>query len=237
MTGLYVFILMLNLIFPVLGYTFTVFGEQEERYEMDLSQDSMMEIGLNLIDAESHTLTFGAAGWELYEVINVTIRAQWARHRIVALIYEDDIRFQKQSAISLAFDIWLTPYVVSVKSLRSNEWYPGLKNATIIRDFDTNFNWSRFVLKDGHHVFITPTTNHGNITKAIFTDQELNVTIAKSFDTDTTFNFWRFLGWYSSLLIGDQSWGLPSMFSWVIRIIGALSIFAMVMLTRDLIPI
>ena len=119
MTRLYVFVLVLNLIFPVLGYTFTSFGEQAERYELALDPDSLMAIGLNLVDAESHVLTFGDAGWDEYSLVNVTIRAQWARHRIVALIYEDDLRFQKQSAISLAFDIWLTPYVVEVKSILS----------------------------------------------------------------------------------------------------------------------
>lgn len=237
MTRLYIFILVLNLVFPVLGYTFTAFGETTERYEVELDADSLMEIGLNLVDAESHTLIFKDGTWDYYTLINVSIRAQWARHRIVALIYQDEIRFQKQSALSLSFDSWLIPYVVDVKSLASNEWYPGLRNDTIIRDFNTEFNWSRFVLTDGHHVFITPTSEHGNITLAIFGDQELNVTIAKSFNEDTTFNFWRFVGWYSSLLVGDQSWGLPSIFAWVLRILGALSVFAVVMLTRDLIPI
>ena len=236
-TSLYIFILVLNLIFPVLGYTFTSFGSEAQRYELNLDPDSLMEIGLNLVDAESHVLTFGAAGWEEYTLINVSIRAQWARHRIVALIYEDDIRFQKQSALSKAFNIWLTPYTVEVKSIASNEWFVGLRNDTILRDYDTNFNWTRFVLKDGHHVFVTPFVDDGNMTYALFEGGVLNVTIAKSFDEDTTFNFWRFVGWYSSLLIGDQSWGLPSMFSWVLRILGALSVFAVVMLTRDLIPI
>ncbi len=237
MTRLYVFILVLNLVFPVLGYTFTSFGEMSERYELNLDPDSLMTIGLNLVDAESHVLTFGAAGWEEYELVNVTIRAQWARHRLVSLIYQDDIRFQKQSAISKAFNIWLTPYTVEVKSILTNEWFPGLRNDTILRDFDTEFNWTRFVLKDGHHVFVTPFATDGNMSKAIYVDGVLNVTIAKSFDEDTTFNFWRFVGWYSSLLIGDQSWGLPSVFAWVLRILGALSVFAVVMLTRDLIPI
>ena len=237
MTKLYIFVLVLNLIFPVLGYTFTAFGGEAERYELDLDADSLMEIGLNLVDAESHQLTFAAAGWDEWTVINTSIRAQWASHRIYLLTYQDEIQFQKQSALSKAFDNWWTPYVAAVKSLKSNEWFVGIKNETIVRDFDSNYNWSRFVLRDGHHVFITPASTDGNITKAVYEDGLLNCTIAKSFDEDTTFNFWRFVGWYSSLLIGDQSWGLPSVFAWALRILGALSVFAVVMLTRDLIPI
>lgn len=235
-TSLYIFILVLNLVFPVLGYTFTAFGAEAQRYETNLDPDSLMKIGVNLRDAESHNLTF-SGDWVEYSLVNVSIRAQWANHRITGLIYADDIRFQKQSALSKAFNSWFSPYTITVKSISSNEWFAGLRNDTILRDFDTTYNWSRFVLQDGHHIFVTPFADDGNMTHAIYVTGALNMTIAKSFDEDTTFNFWRFLGWYSSILIGDQSWGLPSIFSWVIRILGALSVFAVVMLTRDLIPI
>lgn len=232
MVRLWVFILVLNLIFPVLGYTLTSFGEANERYELTIDADSLQAIGLNLVDGESHTFTFGGPFIE-YQLVNVTVRARWG-----PLLIGDGFRFQKQSAISKAFDIWISPYTVEVKSLLSNEWFTILRNETIIRDFDTEFNWSRFVLQDGHHVFVTPFSTDGNITKAVQEDGALNVTIAKSFDRDdTTFNFWRFTGWYTSLLVGDQAWGLPSIFAWVIRIIAALSIFAAIMLARRMIPL
>ena len=237
MTGLYIFILILNLVFPVLGYTFTAFGQQAERYEMDLDPDALMAIGITLVDGESHTLTFKAGTWEYYTVINVSVRAQWDTHELLTLPDEDGIRLEKQSALSKAFDNWWIPYTVPVKSILTNEWFTDLRNDTIVRDFDPQYNWSRFVIKDGHYIFVTPFSTDGNITKAVYEDGILNMTIAKSFDEDTTFNFLRFVGWYTSLLVGDQSWGLPSIFSWVIRLLGALSVFAVVMLTRDLIPI
>ncbi len=238
MTKLYLFVLILNLIFPVLAYTFTAFGETEERYETNLNPDSLMSIGINLVDGESHNFTFKAEEWVEYLLLNTTIRARWYETKRGALAPKiDAIEFQKQSTLSKAFDSWYSPYQVYIKSIASNEWFPVLRNETILRDFDTEFNWSRFVLEDGHHVFITPFADDGNMSKAIYVDGALNVTLAKSFDTETNFNFWRFLGWYSSLLIGDQSWGLPSMFGWVIRILGALSIFAVIMLTKELIKL
>lgn len=237
MTRLYVFILVLNLVFPILGYTFTTFGTQSERYELALDADSLMTIGLNLVDGESHNLTWKGGHIE-YLLLNTSIRAEWDHFRQGAsAIFYDGISFFKQSALSKAFNTWIGKYTVAVKSVGSNEWFFTLRNETIVRDFNTEYNWSRFVLEDGHHVFITPFANDGNITKAVYVDGNLNVTLAKSFDEDTTFNFWRFVGWYSSLLLGDQSWGLPSIFAWVLRILGALSVFAVVMLTRDLIPI
>ena len=238
MVKLWIFVLILNLIFPVLGYTFTSFGNQAEQYELAINADSLMAIGLNLVDGESHNITWDGVHAE-YGLLNDSIRVEWAHFRQGAsAIFYDGVSFFKQSTISKAFNTWFGRYTVAVKSVGTNQWFFTLRNETIVQDFDTEYNWSRFVLEDGHHVFITPFAADGNITKAVYTDGYLNVTLAKSFDAaDTTFNFWRFVGWYTSLLVGDQSWGLPSMFSWVIRILAALSIFAAIMLARRMIPL
>lgn len=225
MTRIYVFVLILNLIFPVLGYTFTAFGESPQDYEADLDPDSLMKIGINLVDAESHNFTY-LGGYQYYTLLNVSIRAEWRTYGII---------FQKQSSISKAFNSWLFPYRLELKSIMTNEYMDHIPNATIVMEFNTDFNWTRFVLRDGHHLFITPFANDGNISKAVYDDGHINMTIAKSFEDDTTFNFGRFLGWYSSILVGDQTWGLPSIFSWFVRILGALSVFAVVMLTKELI--
>lgn len=234
---LYIFVLILNLIFPVLSYTFTSFGPQSERYDVDLSTDALDRIGLTLVDGESHNLTW-EGDWVVYSLLNVTVRCRWYSVKAPNTFpaeYNDGIQFQKQSGISRAFDNWFLPYFVPVKSLSSNEWFNELRNDTIIRDWDPVYNWSRFVLQDGHHLFVTPFESHQNISKSIWEDGTLNVTIAKSFDdTEQRFNFWSFVGWYTSLLIGDQSWGLPDIFSWIIRILAAVSIFAAIMLTKDL---
>jgi len=230
-TRIYIFVLILNIVFPVLGYTFTSFSEETQSYEISLDPDALMAAGINLIDAESHNLTY-MADWVEYELLNVTIRARF----FSTFLIPPGLAFQKQSPIGKAFNSWGFPYWLSVKSVMTNKWYDPLENVTIVDDWNSEYNWSRFIIEGGHHAFVTPYDTDGNITKAVFTDGHLNVTIAKSFEADdTTFNFWSFLGWYSSLIIGDQSWGLPSIFSWFIRILAAISIFAIVMLTKDLI--
>jgi len=218
-----------------MSYTFTAWGDQSENYEIALNPDNMMIIGLNLVDGESQNVTWESGIESNFSLFNVSIRARWDNFRVVGLIYQDGIRFQTKSAVSLAFKNWLFPYTMQIKSLLSNDWFYLLKNETIVRDYDTNYNWSRFVLEDGNHVFITPFETHGNISKAIYDDGTLNITIAKSFDeTGNRFNFWDFIRWYSSLLIGSQSWGLPSVFSWVIRIFAAISMLAAILLVKEL---
>lgn len=228
MTRIYLFVLILNVVFPVLGYTFTTFGDDQQAYEIDLDQDALMAAGITLSDAESHNLSYPSP-WVEYTLQNSTIRAKWQYNAIA---------FQKRSAIGRAFNSWIFPYVIDVKSVLSNRWHGSVYNSTIVSDFNTEYNWTRFILEDGNHIFVTPYADDGNISKAIWIDGHVNVTIAKSFEeSGTNFNFWNFLGWYSSLLIGDQSWGLPDIFSWFIRILGVISLFAMIMLTKDLIRI
>lgn len=232
--ALYVFVLVLNMIFPVLSYTFTTFGTQWETFDIDLNPDSLMMIGLNLVDGESHNITWEGDFVE-YTDINLTIRLRWATWERLTLPDEDGIRFQKRSAVGQAFDSWAFPFVVSVKSITTNEWFTDARNDTIIRDFDPKYNWTRFVLYDGHHVFITPFETHGNMTRAVHEDGTLNVTIAQSFDeTEDRFNFWSFIKWYSSLLIGSNSWGLPSVFAWIIRVFAAISFLAAILLVKEL---
>lgn len=236
MTKLYIFVLVLNLVFPVFGYTFTAFGENPGDYEMDLDLDALHMAGITLVDAESHNMTYNS-GWVYFTELNKTIRSQFmdnVRDPMI-LILGDGVTFQSQSAVAMALEGWTMPYRMSVKSVITNEWIKYIANDTIVRDYNTLYNWSRFILKSGHQVFITPNLTHGNMSRAVYEDAHINVTIAKTFEEESNFNFRRFLGWYTSIMIGSQSWGLPSVFSWVLRILGALSIFAMVMLTKDLI--
>ncbi|MBA7491423.1 hypothetical protein ES702_01968 [subsurface metagenome] len=238
MTRIYIFVLILNLIFPVLSYTFTAFGGSPEDYEISLDSNSLLIAGINFEDAESHNLTYNG-GWVEYVLLNRTMRAQFMDDYQFSIVYdaEDGIGFQKMGVLGKPFDSWFIPVGVGVKSVLSNIWMRQISNATIVTEWNEEFNWSRFVLRDGHQVFVTPFATDGNITKAVFEDAHLNVTIAKSFAEDTSFNFWKFLGWYSSLMIGDQAWGLPSMFAWILRILGAISVFAVVMLTKELIKL
>lgn len=237
---LYIFILVLNLVFPVLGYTFTTFGGDIAEYEIGLDPDMLAMAGITLADAETHNITYNG-GWVTFTEINTTIRATFmdAIYNPWYTLIGDGMTFEKQTSIGRALDLWggWYSYKMDVKSLNTNEWTKILSNETIVRDWDIDYNWSRFILADGHNIFITPYDTHGNITRGVYVDAHLNCTIAMTFGTDTNMNFWQFIGWYASIMVGSNSWGLPSMFSWLIRVLGALSVFAIVMLTKELIRI
>ncbi|MHC4573389.1 MAG: hypothetical protein ACYS76_04545 [Planctomycetota bacterium] len=225
---------MLNLVFPVFGYSLTNFPSgAPENYDIDLDAESLEAIGITLIDAESHNLTFPSA-WIDYTDLNKTYRARFRpAFGTGGAPLGDGV--QVQTSPVDGWLTWLFGYFVNIVSLTSGTSLEYVSNATIIADYDTRYNWSRFDLGTGEKLFITPNDPTHNITYAVNTVGHINVTIGKAFEETTDFNFMRFASWYVSIMVGGSSWGLPDIFAWITRILGALSILATVMLARELI--
>ncbi len=233
--SLYIFILVLNLVFPVLGYTFTTFGEDYGDFDISLDSDALMMSGIELVDAESDNLTYNGA-WAYFEVQNKTTRFRFQDDIRDPKIQGDGINTQRQTAIAKVLNLWYSTYRVSVKGVKSGLWLKAMFNYSIINEWDMDYNWSRFILFDGTNVFITPFSG-GNITDAIYVTGKVNITVAKTIDESSIFNFWQFLGWYSSLMLGTASWGLPPIFAWVIKIFSALSALALILLIKEMIRV
>jgi len=49
------------------------------------------------------------------------------------------------------------------------------------------------------------------------------------------FNFSQFVTWYWSIIMGSNSYGLPTFLSWIVRIISALTLLSGILLARELI--
>ena len=73
---LYITTMVLSLVFPVLGYTFTNFPSGPGDYNIALSSESLMLAGITLEDAESHNISYGA-GFQYYDIGNVSLRSAW----------------------------------------------------------------------------------------------------------------------------------------------------------------
>lgn len=233
--GLYIFVLILNLVFPILGYTFTTFGVEPEKYDISLDLNTLMMAGINLVSAESHNVTW-MGEWVYFEIQNMTTRFRFMEkiYDTTTFAYKDGVAIQRRSPASLALNNWVFPQSVSAKGIKTGNWEQTMTNATIIAEWEQYFNWSRFLLSDGTNLFITCFSGT-NITKSVYEDGTLNVTIAQTFEETTKFNFRQFLGWYTSLMLGTQSWGLPPIFGWSLKLLSALSILAMILLSKELI--
>lgn len=234
-TRFYIFILVLNLVFPVFGYSLTNFPSGAPTdYSVDIDTEALEAIGISLVDAESHNITFNS-GWADYTDLNKTYRAKFSNDvRLTGLGgYHDGVQVQTSPV-----DGWLTwffGYNVPAKSVITGVSVEYVSNASIVADYDARYNWSRYVLGTGEVLFITPNDPTHNISYAVNNVGHLNITIGKTFEATTSFNFMRFASWYLSIMVGSQAWGLPEVFAWVTRILGALSVLATVMLARELI--
>ncbi len=233
----YVFILVLNLVFPVFGYSLTNFpADAPTEYEIGLDPEDLEAIGINLVDAEGHNITyFNPTNWVDYTELNKTYRAKFGYCRATGGVLHLGDGVQIQTSSVSGWLAWFFGYNVPIKSVVSGISLEYVSNATIISDYNLNYNWSRFDLGTGEKLFITPYNPDWNITYAVQEMGHLNITIGKAFEQTTGFNFMRFASWYVSIMVGGQAWGLPSIFGWITRILGALSILATIMLARELI--
>lgn len=233
--GLYVFVLVLNLVFPVLSYTFTTFESNYGDYDIALNDESLMIAGINLVGGESHNLTWGG-DWVYFAQENQTTRLKFDGpwYEPYRFLRGDGIALERQTAIGLALDSWVSKNRIGVRGYISGFQDQIITNASIISEWNSDYNWSRFRMTDGTNVFITPFSGT-NITDAVFISGTLNVTLAETFKESTTFNFWQFLGWYAGLMIGVSSWGLPPAFGWILKIFSAISVLALILLAKEMI--
>lgn len=233
--GFYIFILVMNLVFPILSYTFTTFESNYGDYDIALDDETLMIAGINLVGGESHNLTWKGE-WVYYATENQTTRLKFSGpwYEPWPVNQGDGIAFERQDAIGLALDSWSSRNRLLVRGYMSGFQDQIISNASIITEWNSDYNWSRFRLIDGTNVFITPFSGV-NITDAVFVSGTLNVTLAETFSESTTFNFWQFLGWYAGLMLGVSSWGLPPVFGWILKIFSALSLLALILLAKEMI--
>lgn len=228
---LYVMTLTFTLIFPVLGFTFTNFPDTIGNYDVSLSAEDLMMAGITLTDADSQDLTYGG-GFKYYDVGNKTYRSAWDEDwRDPWITPIGDGIVVEQPGI---FE-WWDPDKIELKSQAAAYTTKVISNSSIVNEYDVNYNWTRFTTTSGFQVFITPNVRGENITKAVYVTGHLNVTIGSALDESSNFNFAKFVNWYFSMLVGATTFGLPSVFSWVIKIISAISVLSAVLLAKELI--
>ena len=230
---LYIMTLAFTLVFPVLGYTFTNFPDGMGVYDISLSAESLMLAGITLDDAESHGLTYGG-GFQYYEISNKTYRSAWDEDwRDPWITPIGDGVVIEQHGI---FQFW-DPDKVELKSYQTGTVSKVISNSSIVNEYDINYNWTRYITGAGLNVLITPFVRGESITTAVYSTAHLNVTIGTTLVESSTFNFSKFVNWYFSLLVGSASFGLPSVFSWLIKIISAITVLSSVLLAKELISL
>lgn len=216
------------MVFPIFSFGLAVYGENYGDYDIAIDHDNLIRAGIYLTRAESHNVTY-EVGYAQFDDVNYTCRVDWLRSiggRDVVQFWDKDIfgTFLFASRIPINIPaLGLTGAVM-------------IDNHTILDAYDSNYNWTKMQMQfKGYLIFITHPPTSDNITDAVMNDGKITVTIAISMDEETNVNLWSFVNWYQSMLTGDQTFGLPPAFLWLVRIMTAVTILATMALIRELI--
>lgn len=224
---LYIMTLVITLVFPTLAFTFTNFPDEMDTYDISLDAQSLMKAGITLTDAETHNITWNRNGDIFYySVGNKSLRVIWQDWGIVL---GDGLAIQRPSWFG-----WWDPDFQWLISQSTGAKARIVFNSTIVSEWDDTYNWTWFRSEDGLNVFIQPNDPASDINTAVFTDATLNVTLGYALSEETSFNFMQFINWYMSLLVGGESFGLPGVFIWILRIVSAITLLSAILLVKDL---
>lgn len=223
--------IIFNLLFSGFSYALTTFADQpSDVFDIPISQEELLEQGIILVNATTFEITFGE-DWHYYTMNEVRQRVKWDHD----IIRGDGFSFQKQSFVEKYLDTWILPQYVGVwfGSTKSGLVDGFFTNSSVIINFDTSKNYTRFNLETNDIGFIVPIGADGsNITKAILETGIVDMTIADAtVFTDDTIQ--AFVKWYWSNLFSWEYSGLPYAVSIFVKIIVFVNLASAILVARE----
>jgi hypothetical protein len=235
---LIVLILIISLTFPVFAMGLTQFGEAEiTKYDIAVSPEALVSAGIMLGDAESHNVSYGG-GFVYFTLNDSDVRIKWDDLGLdpsTLLPIGDALMVQRKSPLGRVLNSWIFPERLYIFGELTDYKSLYVYNSTIIQEWNDNYNWSMFrIPQEGLVMIIQPPPTSDNLTDAVYNDGMITITIGKSLEIDENINLRKIINWYMGLLLGDRTWGLPSFFTWVVRILTALSVLAMAVFLKEM---
>jgi len=226
------------LLFPVFSFAFTIqYGEPSE-VTFDIDPQKLIVSDIYLTEGESHNITFNGAS-EYYNLTFDLYRVTWKDGfwwLWIPVYIEDGIIFEVRTPASKFLNNWWFTSLCKVKGYKSGTTHMAIHNITILENWDNEYNWSRFITEGGSQVFITPYLDSKNITESI-ADGIVTVSLARTVSQEENINLRSFVDWYNSLLIGDKLYGMPSFFTWIVRLSTILGLFSVVLVIKELLKL
>jgi len=239
---LIVMMLIISITFPIFSMGLIHFDAQESsKFDIAISYQALLSAGIYLGDAVSHNVTYGG-GYVYFNLNDTEVRVKWddlGLDPATLLPIGDAIKVEKKSPLGRLMDSWVFPKRLYIFGEKTNYKSLYIYNSTIIQEWDEDYKWSLFRIPEEGLVMIiqySPSVSN-NITEAVYDDGMITITIGKSLDVNEKVNFRRAIDWYVGLLIGDKAWGLPPVFTWIVRIITSLGVLAMVIFIKEMIKL
>lgn len=220
------FFLIFSIVFTYYSYALAFSGVAENRWDITLSYDEILGAGIMLGEAADLNLTYGS-GWQYFTVNNTDIRVEWT----YIVIYGDHFRFQTHVKF-FGIDIAWT-------EMQIRDYGTSIFNSSLVVEWNNQTKWSRFKAKNGYEIFFTDPSpdapGEGNITRAVYEDGIVTVTVAESVTFSDDVNLMTFVSWYAGTITGTKNYGLPSVFNVVLQVISVLSLLSVIILAKEMI--
>lgn len=234
---LIIFVLLFSLSLPIFGYAFTQLSLTSVIPELALDREALISSGITISEGQSEVIEFNeAAVWTYYTIGNVTYRLAWYNPVLQFGIFH--LQAQTHWADRI-LNTWFFPETQRWLDPSNNEqlaaFASGIDNNTVLTYFDEDKGWAWFINGRGLNVFFSyNATEATGIFDSIENNGNVTVTLATGSVWSKEMDFSGVIDWYFRLLIGDQSYGMPSELSWLIRIITAVMAVAAIWLAKDL---
>lgn len=231
MSGIFIFLLIFNILFSTFAYALTVFPEAETQadFSVTIDQEKLLQYGVSFINATSLNVTFGA-DYQYFTYNDRNLRVKW----IDGAAGADYIVFEKRSWLGEKLDSWLFALDLSVSLVDENFVTNALYNGTIINYWDSENDWLRINIDSGVIGFLTTLpADAGDIENAVQVTGILTLTVGEV-STQEGLNIGEFIDWYSGMILGLNYNGLPSWMNWIIRGILTINLVVGIYAIRDL---
>ncbi|MBA7491309.1 hypothetical protein ES702_01854 [subsurface metagenome] len=218
------FFLIFSIVFTYFSYALTFSATPQDRWDITISVEEIMGTGILLGEADDLNLTWGS-GYQYFTVNNTEMRVKWGW------------------LAGIGDSIWLETHVtffgigLAWTPMGIRDYGNYLHNSSIIIEWNDQIKWSRFHPKNGYELFFTDPEQEHNISRAVYEDGIITVTVAESVDFGDKVHLMTFVSWYAGMVMGTSNYGLPSVFNIVLQLINVLSLLSVVILVKEMISL
>jgi len=233
-------VLVFNILMPTLAYGFTTLASAgNESVAGIFDPDLLLLAGINIENSTTHTVEW-ETDWVEYELSDATYRLRWQEDQAFGALFDNGPGFaleKRVNPIDLLFGTWLFPLHLKFENSSGVAAMEILDNATLVEAYEATYQWAKIGVEgtDKLLIFTANSTISPTFEDAVMVNGTVIATFADLVGEEISIN--GFIEFFADTLIGNNLYGLPSVFSWIMRLITGISALALAWFIKDMISL